>query len=1629
MSPTNAQNQHVVTAVIVAHDGAAWIPRVTEALVNQTRPVQRVVGVDTGSRDRSGAMLAEALGRAAVFGMDRGTGYAAAVHQALRHRAATTHLPPPAGAPAERTEWVWLLHDDCEPEPDALEQLLLGADQAPTVAVLGPKVMDWSDRGVLLEAGVGIDRAGRRITGIEPREIDQGQHDGNRDVLAVGSAGMLVRRDVWSQVGGFDPGMRLYREDVDFCWRVQAAGYRVRVITDAVVYHVEASARRRRQASAAPRRGREDRRNALLVLLGNLPPGPMLFALAGNLVLSTLRTLFFLLAKRARAALDELAGFFGAAGHPLRLLAARRRRSRGRRGAYGRLRSEVPPGHSVRKLAEFATGALSKSLPVDMVGSHHATDDPTEDDSLLVDSGVVQRVISNPGVLLFLVLTTIALVAERSLLSSSPLGGGALVPAWGGSSDLWAEYVQGFHPAGIGTAAGTPPYVAVIALLATLLGGKPWLAVDVILIGCIPLAGVTAYLASRRITRSVPVRIWAAMAYALLPVGMGAVAAGRLGTALVLVLLPLIGVVAARVFTHGPRRARRAAWAAALLVAAAAAFVPLVWVLTVVAMAIGAFVFRRGRTGVMIDAAIVAVVPVVLLLPWSIALATHPSQLLLEAGLQPAGLATPHLPARSLLLLSPGGPGLPPFWVTAGLLAAAAVALVASGRRALVLAGWATALLGLLAAAGVSKLIVTPAAGGDPVLAWPGLALAFAGAGLLLAVAACGDLLRNKLGSGGWRAPSGIAVLALAAVACTAPVLAAAAWVTTGVRGPVAPSAGPVLPEFVAVSSDTGLRLRTLVLRVDPRGRVAYSVLRDTDPLIGASELAVPPAAQRALNLTVATLTAPYGGSVQDQGRSLAQLGIGYVLLPTPINPDLARLLDGVPGLRPVSQTAEFALWRVSDTPARVRVVERSGTVVPVNSGTVRVAGASVPAAGGTLELAEPAGGWSATLNGHPLTPLVAPVGGWAQGFRLPPGGGSLTVSHSQLSRIAVVALEALAVAIVIVLGLPGARMAGEAEAGAAATAAARRSGRTRDEAGDRGRGRKPSRRGKGKPRSPARPPVRRPPVPAAQGAEPAPGAAPAEETQVPAGVRGAAPAGVRAAAAAGARGATGGGGMPWPDEPAATGSLPGGVAADSPTMVSHARDGTDAPGRSAGRPPAGGRNMPDDPRALTPRGGPGPASRGVRPGPEAGSSRGRPGYDPAGGRGGRPGYDTGPDRPVPPGSDPGGSRGRPGYDTGPGRAVPPGPGPGASRGRPGYDTGPGRAVPPGSDPGGSRGRPGYDTGSGRGRPGYDSDPGHGGRRGYEPEPDRARPGYDPTPGRERRPGYDTAPGSAGRPGYGPVPGNDGRPAADRAPRRGRRRREPEPDRGRAANGPAPGGDGGPGYDAPPRRGGQPGYDTAPGGGGRPGYDTPPGRGGQPGYDTSPGGGGRRGYDTPPGTAGRPGYDAPPGRGGQPGYDTFPGSGGRRGYDTPPGSAGRPGYDTPPGTAGRPGYDTPPGRGRRGREPGPDRGQAGYGPAPGRDAGQAYGPPPDAQAERGERRSRIGWPGRGSRSGRDRDPADGKRPAAGAQRGGTPRDTEALSPLPPLPPRRPTGMDGYATDAGEPDWDAGPQHDPGETDW
>ena len=742
VSRSTGQSRHVVTAVIVAHDAARLLPGLVNAVREQTHPVQRVIGVDTGSQDRSGATLTELLGQDAVFGMEQDTGYGAAVASALQHpRPARRGAGGPAGGTAGGTEWIWLLHDDCEPALDALEQLLAGAGRSRSAAVLGPKLKDLSDRRVVREAGITTDRAGRRLTGVEPGEIDQGQHDGNRAVLAVSSAGMLVRRDVWNQLGGFDANLPLFRDDIDFCWRAHAAGYEVRVdhrrggVPPRAVRPAGPQDARRPAAIRACSTGaarctcsRSTCRSG--PCSGCWPaawPGPWSARPGACSPSSSARPRPTSARWPGCCGIRCCCGASAAAGPPTASTATRC------------CASQLPRARTLGRLAESAMGMLSRGSGYNSGGLHHAmVDEPGDDMPLPATDSAARRVLTSPGVLLFAGLAVVALVAERSLTGSvlsgsATFGGGVLVPSYSGAGSLWHEYLAGYHDTGIGSAASTPAYVAVLAALSTLFGGKPWLAIDVLLLGCVPLAGMTAFLATRRLTSVLAARIWIAASYALLPVATGAVAAGRIGTVVAFVLLPLIGVLVGRVLTGNPRTATRAAWAAGLLTAVTAAFVPLAWPVAVIAAvaATAAWSWLGPRT--VLNAWIVAVVPGVLLIPWTFHLVTSPSAFFAEAGLVRPGLAAAALRPGSLLLLSPGGPGLPPVWVTAGLVLPAFAALLARRRTVLVYAGWGVALGGLILALVVSRATVTPPQGGAAVSAWPGLAIAIAAAGLLLA--------------------------------------------------------------------------------------------------------------------------------------------------------------------------------------------------------------------------------------------------------------------------------------------------------------------------------------------------------------------------------------------------------------------------------------------------------------------------------------------------------------------------------------------------------------------------------------------------------------------------------------------------------------------------------------------------------------------------------------------------------------------------------------------------------------------------------------------------------------------------------------------------------------------------------
>lgn len=1025
----------VVVAVVVAHEGGSWLPEVLRAVAGQTHPPDRVVAAVTGPAPAETDLLRADLGPSRVAGCDARAGFGAAVRAGL--------ALGEGGAPPGSTSWVWVLHDDCVPAPDALEALLAEARRDPTIALAGPKLRSATDPRLLVEVGVTIARSGRRETLLDRREYDQGQHDGVRDVLAVSTAGMLVRRDVWDALGGLDPRLPFLRDDVDLGWRVRLAGHRVVCVTAAVAHHAELAARGRRPVPAAGGHlQRLDRRHAAYVLLANLPLFLLPFAVVSLPVGALLRAGGYLLGKRLRLAGDEVAAVAGVLGRPDRLVRARLARRRTRRvPARSALPLLAPRTATWRSLVETFTAATGAggAAANGRRGSHRSGPRPTaapasgptseEDEDLPSWGGTLARRLAlRPSVGLLVGLLLLTLVASRGLLGAGRLMGGALLPAPVAGVDLWQSYVASWHPVGVGGDGIAPPYLAVLALLASVLGSAER-AVTLLLLGAVPLAGVSAYAVARRLVTSVALRLWAAGSYALLPPLLGAVAAGRLGTAVLAVLLPAAGLAATRALGLSGHDRRggddRAMWAAALLLAVMTAFVPLTVVVTAGLALAGATVLRGRNLARLL---VLALAPAALLLPWLPAVLDDPQLLALEPGLPGPGLSEQGWRPWAALLLHPGGPGLPPLALTAGLVLAALAGLLRPDRRRPVLAGWVLALVGLGAAVAVSRLDVTSPTLETPAPAWPGPATLLAGAGLVLAaVVGAQDAGRRVARSDfGWRQPAAAVVAVLAGLG---PILLAGWWVSTGAGGPLQRRDPVLLPAFVAAEGEQPDRPRTLVLRARPDGALGYALLRSSGVRLGDAELSPAGDGGTRLGAVVADLASGRGG---DAASRLVPYGVRFVLLTRPVDPTVARAVDAVPGVVRVSGPSGSVLWRTDYPTGRLRLLppqapvsEADGSPPPARVLDAGQVGADTRVgsgpAGRLLVLADPADdGWRARLDGVALPATT--YDGWAQAFTLPAEGGRLRVRHDGGWRPTLLWLQAAAVLAVAVLALPQVR-------------------------------------------------------------------------------------------------------------------------------------------------------------------------------------------------------------------------------------------------------------------------------------------------------------------------------------------------------------------------------------------------------------------------------------------------------------------------------------------------------------------------------------------------------------------------------------------------------------------------------
>lgn len=1001
-----------VSAILVVHDGSTWLPEVVASIISQTRNVDQILAVDTGSTDGSAKLLKGA--RIPVATLDRTAGFGEAVSYGVEKLV----------APIEGVEeWLWILHDDCALHPGALESLLAALADRPSVVMAGPKLLGWHNRTHLLEVGISLASNGARWTGLEPNEYDQGQRDGVYEALSVSTAGALIRRDVFEELGGFDQNLELFRDDVDFGWRVRTAGHSVAVVTDAIGYHAQAASNERRavdvKGAFLHRPLLLDRRNAAYVLLANSSwwslPWLSIQLLAGAL----LRSIGYLFAKLPGYASDEILAIATLLIHPAELLKARKVRKKSRYISSRVVKTFIPSRFTqLRSSVSRGFESLrARLLPEDVTEAIPAVSDLTinEDEDLLtpISTKPWRLVFARPLVAVCTILAVISIFWARHRLGA--ISGGALPESPSSFTDLFKLYLGSWHEIGMGSGLSTPPWVLILSGASLLTFGNVKIFVTLFFIAAPFIFLLTSHHFLKRYTDNQWLSAGASLLYALSPVSIAAVNSGRLG---VLVFLALVPVFAAglRNWVDIEKRTWRSIFAYSLFIWLLFAFNPSVLLIMIAATAFALYrdfllAEKNHKSPLFIQRVIrratLVFLPIALSAPGSFAIFIKPTRLLAEIG-----LTIPGGGANFAFFANPGGPGSLPWWCNSPI----AIVLFVTFFSTTAARKFATlGLIFLLAATFASALVVSGNGSATNTRANASTFIAVATLLSITSAVVMFDKVRARLEQShvNYRHVS-VALVLLITVAYS---VTSTFWlVTAGADSPLRTTAKEILPAFLSIEKDA----KTVVLRSyrnNNETTLSYYISRGSAITLGEPDIAPK---------DIPVITEAIEGLVDNTGvtssKTFSTYGIKYVFLKNPVSKDVVQTIDGLGGFNRTSATNAGIVWKVLKDTGRLKFVDYSGKEFILPFKGVRT---FVPAPG-TITLTESySNGWQIFQDGYRLAKIE-------NSSNLPSfevtTGGHISVIHDGTIRRGWISLFLIVFVTTVVLALPSGRRRSEIE-------------------------------------------------------------------------------------------------------------------------------------------------------------------------------------------------------------------------------------------------------------------------------------------------------------------------------------------------------------------------------------------------------------------------------------------------------------------------------------------------------------------------------------------------------------------------------------------------------------------------
>jgi GT2 family glycosyltransferase len=210
-----------VSVLVINYNGKHYLRECFESLKNQTYSDYDMYIVDNGSTDGSARYVNEHFPWVRVIAFKENLGFARAYNEAIK---------------SIDTDLVGLLNNDTRVDGRWLQELVNVMLEDKLVAAVGSKILLYDNPQLLNHAGARITPIGGGFD-IGLYQKDCKTHDAKKEVGAVCGAAMLVRKNLFVKIGGFDEDFFAYFEDLDLCWRAWLYGFKILYIPTSVVYH------------------------------------------------------------------------------------------------------------------------------------------------------------------------------------------------------------------------------------------------------------------------------------------------------------------------------------------------------------------------------------------------------------------------------------------------------------------------------------------------------------------------------------------------------------------------------------------------------------------------------------------------------------------------------------------------------------------------------------------------------------------------------------------------------------------------------------------------------------------------------------------------------------------------------------------------------------------------------------------------------------------------------------------------------------------------------------------------------------------------------------------------------------------------------------------------------------------------------------------------------------------------------------------------------------------------------------------------------------------------------------------------------------------------------------------------